>query len=79
MGPRAGLDGRKNLDPTGIRSRTVQSVALSLYRLSYRTRPRILVDPDLIPSRIKSSLVAIIFRPVMKLAQLHFYEVQIVI
>ena len=24
MGPRAGLDGRKNLVPTGIRSRTVQ-------------------------------------------------------
>ena len=26
MGPRAGLDGRKNLVPTGIRSRTVQPI-----------------------------------------------------
>jgi len=26
VGPRAGLDGRKNLVPTGIRSRTVQPV-----------------------------------------------------
>ena len=26
VGPRAGLDGRKNLFPTGIRSRTVQPV-----------------------------------------------------
>ena len=36
VGPRAGLNGRKNLVPTGIRSRTVKPVALSLYRLSYR-------------------------------------------
>jgi len=35
VGPRAGLDGWKNLVPTGIRSRTVQTVAQSLYRLSY--------------------------------------------
>ena len=35
MGPRAGLDGAENLVPTGIRSRTVQPVAQSLYRLSY--------------------------------------------
>ena len=35
MGPRAGLDGRKISPPTGIRSRTVQPVAQSLYRLSY--------------------------------------------
>jgi len=34
--PRAGLDERKNPVPTGIRSRTVQSVVQSLYRLSYR-------------------------------------------
>jgi len=34
--PRAGLDGRKNLVPNGIRTRTVQPVAQSLYRLSYR-------------------------------------------
>ena len=34
VGPRTGLDGRKNLVPTGIRSRTVQPVAQSLYRLS---------------------------------------------
>jgi hypothetical protein len=26
VGPRAGIDGRKNLFPTGIRSRTVQPV-----------------------------------------------------
>jgi len=38
VGPRAGLDGRKNLVPTGIRSRTVRPVAQSLYRLSYRAR-----------------------------------------
>ena len=37
VGPRAGLDGRKNLVPTGIRSRTIQPVAQSLYRLSYLT------------------------------------------
>ena len=36
MGPRAGLDGRKTSFPTGIRSQTVQPVAQSLYRLSYR-------------------------------------------
>jgi len=36
VGPRAGLDGRKNLVPTGIRSRTVQLVAQSLYLLSCR-------------------------------------------
>jgi len=36
VGPRAGLDGRKISSPTGIRSRTVQPVAQSLYRLSYR-------------------------------------------
>jgi len=35
VGPRAGLDGRKISPPTGIRSRTVQPVAQSLYRLSY--------------------------------------------
>ena len=35
VGLRAGLNGRKNLVPTGIRSRTVQAVAQSLYRLSY--------------------------------------------
>jgi len=29
VGPRAGLDGRKNLVPIGIRSRTVQPVAQS--------------------------------------------------
>ena len=36
VGSRAGLDGADNLVPTGIRSRTVQPVAQSLYRLSYR-------------------------------------------
>ena len=35
MGSRAGLDGRKNLVRTGIRSRTVQSRSQSLYGLSY--------------------------------------------
>ena len=39
MDPRAGLDGRKNLVPTGIRSRTVQSRSQSLYRLSYPAHP----------------------------------------
>ena len=38
VGPRAGLDGAENLVPTGILSRTVQPVAQSLYRLSYRAR-----------------------------------------
>ena len=36
VGHRAGLDGRKISSPTGIRSRTVQPVAQSLDRLSYR-------------------------------------------
>jgi hypothetical protein len=35
VGPRAGLDGGENLVPTGIRSRTIQPVDQSLYRLSY--------------------------------------------
>jgi len=35
VGRRAGLDGRKILFTTGIRSRTDQPVAQSLYRLSY--------------------------------------------
>ena len=38
VGPRAGLDGRKISSPTGIRFRTVQPVAQSRYRLSYRFR-----------------------------------------
>ena len=40
VGPRAGLNGRKNLVPTGIRSRTFQPVTQSLYRLSYRAHGR---------------------------------------
>ena len=38
VGLRAGLDGcgKSRPHPTGIRSRTVQPVAQSLYRLSYR-------------------------------------------
>jgi len=36
VGHRNGLDGRKILVPTGIRSRIFQPVAQSLYRLSYR-------------------------------------------
>ena len=35
VGPKAGLDGAENLFSTGIRHRTVQPVAQSLYRLSY--------------------------------------------
>jgi hypothetical protein len=35
VGHRAGLDGRKISPTTGIRSRTVQLIAHSLYRLSY--------------------------------------------
>jgi len=35
VGPRVGLDVRKYLVPTGIRSRTFQPVAQSLYQLSY--------------------------------------------
>ena len=36
LGGPQGRSGRaENLDPTGIRSRTVQPIALSLYRLSY--------------------------------------------
>jgi len=35
VGPTAGLERKKYLVPTGIRSRTVQPVAHSLYRLSY--------------------------------------------
>ena len=37
VGPRVGLDGRNISSPTVIRSRTVQPVAQSLYRLSYPT------------------------------------------
>jgi hypothetical protein len=36
VGPRAGLDMRKNLASPGFDPRTVQPVAQSLYRLSYR-------------------------------------------
>ena len=36
MGPMAGLDGRKISSPPGFDPRTVQPVAQSLYRLSYR-------------------------------------------
>jgi len=35
VGPRAVLEGAENRVPTGIRSRTVQPVAQSLFRLSY--------------------------------------------
>ena len=35
-GPQARSERAENLVPTGIRSRTVQPVAQSLYRLSYR-------------------------------------------
>ena len=38
--PGAGLDGAENLVPTGIRSRIVQPVAQSLYRLSYLAHKR---------------------------------------
>ena len=43
MGPRAGLDGAEILFPTGIRSRTLQPVAHSLYRLSYPAHQRSLL------------------------------------
>ena len=35
-GPQGRYGRAKNLVPTGVRSRTVQTVAQSLYRLSYR-------------------------------------------
>ena len=35
VGPRAGLDGRKNSAPPGFDPQTFQPVAQSLYRLSY--------------------------------------------
>ena len=36
-GPQGRSERAENLIPTGIRSRTIQPVAQSLYRLSYRT------------------------------------------
>jgi hypothetical protein len=48
MGGRQGRSGRaENLVPTGIRSRTVQAVAQSLYRLSYRAHMAASFDPKL--------------------------------
>ena len=42
MGPQGRSGRAENLIPTGIRSRTVQLVAQSLYRLSYRAHYRIM-------------------------------------
>ena len=41
MDPRAGLDGRKDLVPTGIRSQTIQPVVQSLYRLNYAAHKKV--------------------------------------
>ena len=43
MGPRGGLDGRKISSPPGFDPRTVQPVAQSLYRLSYRAHIKIII------------------------------------
>ena len=49
MGPRAGLDGQKNLAPPGFDPRTVHPVAQSLYRLSY-------------PAHLMSSILTKVYR-----------------
>ena len=47
MGSRAGLDGRIISPPPGIDPRTVQPVAQSLYRLSYRAHTPITTNSKL--------------------------------
>ena len=58
LGGPQGRSGRvESLVPTGIRSRTVQSVAQSLYRLSYRAVVRLLIRTNLFFFLILSSFM----------------------
>jgi len=56
-GPQGRSDRVENLVPTGIRSRTVQPVAQSLYRLSYRAH--INENPDSVFIKLRCKAVSV--------------------